>query len=87
MNKMNVLGCLNGGAQIKAQNNSQPRELIMKLEEAYQKIARSNPEENSDITNLYKTWLEGEYSDKANAIFHTQYHEIEKINTALNIKW
>ncbi|XP_043472720.1 probable cytosolic Fe-S cluster assembly factor GK14772 [Leptopilina heterotoma] len=80
-------GCLNGGAQIKGQSSSQPRELIMKLEEAYHKVPQSNPEENPVIKDLYKTWLEGEYSDKSSAFFHTQYHEIEKMSTALNIKW
>ncbi|XP_051160482.1 probable cytosolic Fe-S cluster assembly factor GK14772 [Leptopilina boulardi] len=80
-------GCLNGGAQIRAQNSSQPRQLITKIEEAYQKLPRSIPEKNPVILDLYKIWLEGEYSDKASAFFHTQYHEIEKVNTALNIKW
>ena len=59
----------------------------MKLEEAYKKLPQSNPEENLVLNDLYKTWLGGESSDKAKALFHTQYHEIEKMNTALAIKW
>ncbi|XP_043516494.1 probable cytosolic Fe-S cluster assembly factor GJ13047 [Frieseomelitta varia] len=80
-------GCLNGGAQIRPLNNIQPRELASKLESMYQELPQSNPEQNSLVQNLYKNWLEGEYTDKALAYFHTQYHEIKKIDTALAIKW
>lgn len=47
----------------------------------------SIPEENLAVHKLYKTWLGGENTDKAAAYLHTQYHEIEKMNTALAIKW
>ncbi|KAK1132795.1 hypothetical protein K0M31_014168 [Melipona bicolor] len=80
-------GCLNGGAQIRPLNNIQPRELALKLESMYQELPQSNPEQNSLVQNLYKNWLGGEYTDKALAYFHTQYHEIKKIDTALAIKW
>lgn len=80
-------GCLNGGAQIKPASNLPPRELALKLEQIYRNLPQSNPEENETVQNLYKTWLGGEYTDKALAYFHTQYHEIKKINTALTIKW
>lgn len=53
----------------------------------YQELPQSNPEQNSLVQNLYKNWLGGEYTDKASAYFHTQYHEIKKIDTALAIKW
>lgn len=78
---------MNGGAQIRAQDGTQPRELALKLENEYNKLPKSNPEENAVLTNLYKTWLEGENSDKAEAYLHTQYHEIEKMNAAISIKW
>ncbi|XP_076235520.1 putative cytosolic Fe-S cluster assembly factor GH10760 [Calliopsis andreniformis] len=80
-------GCLNGGAQIRSLNNIQPRELALKLESMYRELPQSNPEENQVAQNLYKTWLGGEHTDKALAFFHTQYHEIKKMNTALAIKW
>lgn len=80
-------GCLNGGAQIRPLNNIQPRELALKLESMYRGLPQSNPEKNQVAQNLYKTWLGGEYTDKASALFHTQYHEIKKMNTALAIKW
>ncbi|KAL2742000.1 putative cytosolic Fe-S cluster assembly factor CPIJ010948 [Vespula maculifrons] len=80
-------GCLNGGAQIRSQDNIQPRELALKLEAMYHDLSISIPEENLAVHKLYKTWLGGENTDKATAYLHTQYHEIEKMNTALAIKW
>ncbi|XP_046745179.1 probable cytosolic Fe-S cluster assembly factor CPIJ010948 [Diprion similis] len=80
-------GCLNGGAQIRSQDGSQPRELAAKLETVYHSLPLSKPEENCVTLSLYTTWLEGEHSDKSTAFLHTQYHEIEKMNTALAIKW
>lgn len=80
-------GCLNGGAQIRPQDNIQPRELSSKLEAMYHDLPTSLAEENLVIHKLYKTWLGGEYTDKALAYFHTQYHEIEKMNIPLAIKW
>ncbi|KAG5316719.1 NARF factor, partial [Acromyrmex insinuator] len=80
-------GCLNGGAQIRPDGNVQPRELALTLENMYHKLPLSKPEENKVVQNLYKTWLGGEHTDKVNAHFNTQYHEIQKMNTALAIKW
>ncbi|KMQ91805.1 putative cytosolic fe-s cluster assembly factor, partial [Lasius niger] len=80
-------GCLNGGAQIRPEGNIQPRELASILENAYHKLPLSKPEENKVVQNLYKTWLGGEHTDKVGAYFSTQYHEIQKMNTALAIKW
>ena len=80
-------GCLNGGAQIRPQDGSQPRELANKLESEYDRLPKSNPESNSAVKDLYKTWFEGESSDKTQAYFQTQYHEIEKMNAAISIKW
>lgn len=36
---------------------------------------------------IYKEFLNGSHSDKAKALLHTTYHAVEKMNTALNIKW
>ncbi|XP_015599837.1 probable cytosolic Fe-S cluster assembly factor GL21135 isoform X2 [Cephus cinctus] len=80
-------GCLNGGAQIRPQDGSQSRELAQRLEMKYHKLPKSKSEENSAVTNLYKVWLGGEHTDKSIAYLQTQYHEIEKMNTALAIKW
>lgn len=80
-------GCLNGGAQIRPVTNIQPRELAIKLDSMYRELPRSNPESNPVVRNLYASWLGGEDTDKALAYFHTQYHEIKKLDTALAIKW
>ncbi|RLU25316.1 hypothetical protein DMN91_001472 [Ooceraea biroi] len=80
-------GCLNGGAQIKAKGNVQPREHASMLENIYHKLPLSQPEENEVVQHLYQTWLAEENTDKVRAYFSTQYHEIEKMNTALAIKW
>ncbi|XP_014214597.1 probable cytosolic Fe-S cluster assembly factor AAEL012261 isoform X1 [Copidosoma floridanum] len=80
-------GCLNGGAQIRPQDGTQPRELALKLETEYYKLPKSNPEENQVVNDLYKSWLEGENSDKATSYLLTKYHEIEKMNAAISIKW
>ncbi|XP_012275266.1 probable cytosolic Fe-S cluster assembly factor CPIJ010948 [Orussus abietinus] len=80
-------GCLNGGAQIRPQNDLQPRELALKLETVYRQLPQCDPEKNEVVRRLYKSWLGGEHSDKSLAFFHTQYHEIKKMDTALAIKW
>ncbi|XP_054011192.1 probable cytosolic Fe-S cluster assembly factor GH10760 [Hylaeus anthracinus] len=80
-------GCLNGGAQIRPLNNIQPRELALKLESMYRELPQSDPDKNQVVKNLYETWLGGEHTHKALTYFHTQYHEIQKMNVPLAIKW
>jgi len=45
------------------------------------------PEKNHIVQELYDTWLGGSHSDKCSAMLHTKYHAVEKMTTALNIKW
>ncbi|XP_015110181.1 probable cytosolic Fe-S cluster assembly factor AAEL012261 [Diachasma alloeum] len=80
-------GCLNGGAQIRPQDGSQPRELAQRLEKNYHDLPESKPENNKVVQNLYKSWLGSGHTDKASAFLHTQYHEIEKMSSALAMKW
>ncbi|XP_053592816.1 probable cytosolic Fe-S cluster assembly factor AGAP009023 isoform X1 [Microplitis demolitor] len=80
-------GCLNGGAQIRPQNGLPSRQLVSVLESQYRKLPEINPETNLLVKKLYDSWLDGEESDKTLALVHTQYHEIEKTNIALTIKW
>ncbi|PNF25946.1 putative cytosolic Fe-S cluster assembly factor GK14772 [Cryptotermes secundus] len=80
-------GCLNGGAQVRPQDGSSPRELTMRLEAVYESLQKQVPEENHTVQELYSTWLEGAHSDKCVAMLHTKYHSVEKMTTALNIKW
>ena len=80
-------GCLNGGAQIRPQDHTQPRELAMKLELEYRKLPQIKPEEDELMHKLYKSWLGWSNSDKAVAYLHTTYHEIGKMNSALTMNW
>lgn len=79
-------GCLNGGAQIRPDSGTPARELTSQLEELYKKLPQSTPD-NSDTKFVYANYLDGAFSDKAKSLLHTNYHAVEKMNTALNIKW
>ncbi|KAG8184772.1 hypothetical protein JTE90_019368 [Oedothorax gibbosus] len=79
-------GCVNGGAQIRAVDES-PKDLLLRMEELYYSLPEKKPEDNVLIKHLYEDWLGGEESPKAKEMLHTQYHAIEKINNALLIKW
>lgn len=78
-------GCLNGGAQIRPEKNQQQRELTVELEEMYRTLPKSHPDNES--TNVIYEFLNGAGSDKAHQHLHTTYHAVEKMSTALNIKW
>ncbi|KAJ7383620.1 hypothetical protein OS493_026806 [Desmophyllum pertusum] len=80
-------GCLNGGGQIRPGDEETPKELISRLDELYNSLRSRKPGENPVVEKLYKEWLDGDSSEKVNEMLHTKYHEVEKLNTALNIKW
>lgn len=80
-----VSGCLNGGAQVRPQEGPQ-KELTARLENLYEGLASHNPKLNPLVQEIYN-WLGGMGSDKTVANLHTSYHAVEKMNTALNIKW
>lgn len=79
-------GCLNGGAQNRPSTGIAPREMVQELEEMYKCLPKSMPD-NEETKHIYNTFLGGVNSDKAKALLHTSYHAVEKMNTALNIKW
>ncbi|KAF4792030.1 Cytosolic Fe-S cluster assembly factor NARFL [Turdus rufiventris] len=79
-------GCLNGGGQIKLEGESSKEEL-QKVERLYESLRAEAPEENQAVRELYQHWLGGWGSDRALQVLHTQYHAVEKANSALNIKW
>lgn len=68
-------------------DGSNNKELNFKLEEMYKRLPIKNPADDQEVKELYEKWLEGQDSDKTAAVLHTQYHAVEKMNTALNIKW
>lgn len=80
-------GCLNGGGQIRPGDGETSKELLSRLDELYTSLRSRKPTENPAVERLYDEWLGGESSEKAREMLHTKYHEVEKLNTALNIKW
>lgn len=80
-------GCLNGGAQVRPQEGITPKEVTIELDKLYKTLPVATPEDNRIVKELYDTWLNGQDSDKSNALLHTKYHAVEKAQTALNIKW
>lgn len=80
-------GCLNGGAQIRPTGGQSQRELTAELEALYRSLPASNPE-NEAVEMVYTTFLDNAGDNNMRKEFlHTSYHPIEKMNTALNIKW
>ncbi|XP_033631147.1 cytosolic Fe-S cluster assembly factor narfl-like [Asterias rubens] len=80
-------GCLNGGGQIRPQDNEQPKELLTRVETLYNSLNTRKPEENHMTERLYSDWLGGAETEKAKAMLDTEYHPVEKMNNALTIKW
>ncbi|GIX85483.1 cytosolic Fe-S cluster assembly factor narfl [Caerostris extrusa] len=79
-------GCANGGAQIRAVEES-PKDLLKKVEELYYSMPVKEPGENPLVQKLYEDWLGGPDTDKAQQMLHTQYHAVQKVNNGLFIKW
>lgn len=79
-------GCINGGAQLRPPTGVPIHELNQQLEELYKQLPKSRPE-NEDTKKIYNKFFDGAHTDKAKMLLHTSYHAVEKMNTALNIKW
>lgn len=82
-------GCLNGGGQIRdPQTNTLTKELFSRVEEIYQTPVQFSSEHTRlAVEHLYKSeWLNEEQT-KIEQHLHTRYHEVEKFNNALTIKW
>ena len=81
-------GCLNGGAQCRPEDSSaNPKELVIQLDEKYKSLPKEWPKENGHLETISNEWLDGQNSDKAEAMLHTTYHEVEKLTNSLAIKW
>ncbi|XP_065909503.1 cytosolic Fe-S cluster assembly factor narfl-like [Dysidea avara] len=80
-------GCLNGGGQVRPTEPETSKELLDRVEAIYTAVKTRKPEENPLVERLYQDWLGGRDSEKAIKLLHTQYHEVEKFVSALNIKW
>jgi len=75
-------GCLNGGAQLRPEEEVQSKELMKLLEDTYQNL----PSQHPDIAGVLKDWL-NENLDRKQEMLYTEYHEVERMTSALTIKW
>jgi len=80
-------GCLNGGGQIKPEKGQNAKDLLKRVEDAYNEQIPSTPLDNSKAMEVFKTWFNGPFSANSLTSLHTQYHMREKIVNPLNIKW
>uniref|UniRef100_A0A8C9ANF8 Cytosolic iron-sulfur assembly component 3 n=1 Tax=Prolemur simus TaxID=1328070 RepID=A0A8C9ANF8_PROSS len=78
--------CLNGGGQLKAPDTP-GRELLQQVERLYGLVRTEAPEDAPGVRELYGRWLQGEDSERAGRLLHTQYHAVEKASSGLSIRW
>lgn len=79
-------GCLNGGAQIRPQENETQKDLLAKVQKLHDEIPCRLPEDNPQVPIIYREWLEDD-SSKVTTFLHTNFHAIDKTSNALAIKW
>ena len=86
--QIHFIGCLNGGGQLRDENTKTlSKEIFAKVEAIYNSVDIRVPEENKLVTDLYnKKWLANDLS-KISKYLYTSYHEIEKTNNGLLVKW
>ena len=80
-------GCLNGGGQIRdTDSNLLTKELFNKVETIYNSLP-IKLSSIRDIEQYYIEWLNDGDEDLIKKHLHTKYHQVEKLNNALTIKW
>ena len=77
---------MNGGGQLKAPD-TEGSELLQQLERLYRMVRTEAPEDAPGVQELYQHWLQGEDSERASRLLHTQYHAVEKPSSGLSIRW
>ncbi|CAN8002952.1 unnamed protein product [Ixodes hexagonus] len=84
------LCCLNGGAQLRPQDGDS-KSLLKRVEEAYHSLQPRAPSMNDQVLEAYRDWLRVEGPDDViggnRQPIRTSYHAVEKMTTALNIRW
>ena len=80
-------GCANGGGQIRPEKEETVKDRLVSVTDLYNSVKTENPEYNKLVDSLYNDWLGGVDSEKSKLLLHTNYHEVEKMTNALNIKW
>lgn len=79
-------GCLNGGGQLQAPDMPN-KELLQHVERLYNMVRTEVPADVPGVQELYEHWLQGESSERATRLLHTQYHAVEKATSGLSIRW
>ena len=80
-------GCLNGGAQSRPDEGTNPKDWVLQLEQKYSSMGKQWPDENPAVPALSDEWLGGLDTDKASHVLFTDYKEVEKMSNSLAIKW
>ena len=52
----------------------------------YESVPARAPRKQGEVAEIYAEWLKDD-SDTVKRLLHTEYHEVEKNVTSLNIKW
>ena len=79
---------MNGGGQIREEGtNTLSKELLEKVELAYNSVKKQIPGQNALVKSMYEEeWLKSEPAS-IHKHLHTAYHEVEKITNGLAIRW
>ena len=80
-------GCANGGGQIRPEDDETAKDRLVTVTDLYNSVEAEDPHSKKEVDSLYSEWLGGVDSEKAKVMLHTNYHEVEKMTNALNIKW
>ena len=78
---------MNGGGQLRPEDGQSAKDLLNTVTELYEALPVVDVGVDPAVDAMYQDWLEGVGSEKAQKMLHTKYHEVEKITSALNIKW
>ncbi|XP_077491153.1 cytosolic Fe-S cluster assembly factor narfl isoform X2 [Amblyomma americanum] len=84
-------GCLNGGAQLRA-DDGDSKALLKRVEEAYNAVKSQPPAASPTVLEVYRDWLDAEdplseIGSADRAPLWTAYRALEKATNALNIRW
>jgi len=81
-------GCLNGGGQIRPQNDENPKQLLKRVESIYTQQLIMEPHINQSVQHIYHHFIcDVPSSPKAISLFHTHYHPREKLVSNLVTQW
>ncbi|CAI2173369.1 1042_t:CDS:2 [Funneliformis geosporum] len=81
-------GCINGGGQLKPNENIPIKDWILHVNNIYRKVNSVSPEKNDVVLTLYNEWLDGIDSEKSKSLLRTQYHAVEtSLTNPLAVKW